>query len=262
MKNKEKDMVSIIIPTHNRGNLLGNAIQSVINQTYKEIEIIVVDDASTCDNHKVIESFEFPIIYYRFETNQGGNVCRNKGVELSTGKYVAFLDDDDIWHSDKLEKQLASMTKHNIDLSYTGKNMIVVDESLNEKKRWYAFSEPRYDSLKKSIMLMNFIGTTSSIVVEKEKFLAVGGFDIKMPALQDYEFCIRFIYKGFNVKGINEGLVDYFIYKKQKAVSKNPKKKLKAIYKLTSKNKNRKYFFYFFYFIVKYIVKTIYNIRA
>ncbi len=260
MINREKNIISVIIPTHNRAHLLGNAILSAINQTYKKIEIIVVDDASSCDNHEIVKKIDFPIIYYRFETNRGGNACRNKGVELSTGKYVAFLDDDDTWCSDKLEKQLELMIKNSINLSYTGKKMAVLDEHLKENKRWYAFTRPRYPSLKKSIMLMNFIGTTSSIIVEKNIFLEVGGFDIKMPALQDYEFYIRFIYAGYTVKGIDEGLVNYHIYKKQKAISKNLKKRLIAVYKLVLKNKNREYFFCFFYFITRYTAKTIYRI--
>jgi glycosyltransferase involved in cell wall biosynthesis len=194
----DKFLVSIIIPTYNRPDLLKNAIRSALNQIYKEIEIIVVDDASTANNQSVIDSFDFEIKYHRFETNQGGNICRNKGVELSNGKYIAFLDDDDVWLQTKLEQQLILMQENDIDLSYTGKNIITVDENLKEKNRRYSFAKPKFTSLKKSIMYKNFIGTTSSIMIKKDKFLEVGGFDVKMPSLQDYEFYLRFIHDSFH----------------------------------------------------------------
>lgn len=257
MQDETAKLISVIIPTHNRVDLLGNAIQSVVKQTYKNIEIIVVDDASTCNNQELIKNIDYPVVYHRFDTNQGGNVCRNKGVELSKGEYVAFLDDDDTWYPQKIEKQLKLMLKKNIDLCYTGKNIITVDEMLRELNRRYSFSSPKYDNFKKSIMYQNFLGTTSTILVDKNKFLYVGGFNIEMPALQDYEFYIRFIYANFSVEGVNESLVDYFIYKKKKSISKNIRKRRMALYKLISKNSKREFFIYSFYFIFRYIFKTI-----
>ena len=248
-------MISIVIPTHNRPDLLKNAIYSVINQTYKNIEIIVVDDASTSNNQSVIDSFDENIKYHRFETNQGGNVCRNKGVELSDGEYIAFLDDDDIWLPEKLEKQLYLMKENDIDLCYTGKNIITVDEGLKELNRRYSFVNPKYTSLKKSIMHKNFIGTTSSIMIKKEKFFVIGGFDVNMPALQDYELYLRFIHAELSVKGIDEGLLDYFIYQNKSAISKSLKKKFKAMKLII--NKNKKYLYYLFLEFSKNIFKSI-----
>jgi glycosyltransferase involved in cell wall biosynthesis len=234
-------MIAVIIPTYNRSDLLKNAIQSVLSQTYKDIEIIVVDDASTCNNQEVIENFKLPIIYHRFEMNQGGNICRNKGVELASGEYIAFLDDDDTWNKEKLERQYRLMSENSIDLCYTGKNIITVDEKLNELNRRYSYTTPKFNNLIKSIMQKNFIGSTSSIMLKKDKFLKVDGFDINMPALQDYEFYIRFIHNNFTVAGIDEGLVDYFIYQKKNAVSKSLKKNIQAIKQILQKNKSKKY---------------------
>lgn len=250
-------MISVVIPTHNRLDLLKNAIQSVVNQTYKNIEIIVVDDASSCNNKDIVESFRRSIIYYRFETNQGGNVCRNKGVELATGEYIAFLDDDDVWHSEKLEKQYQLMNETDVDLCYTGRNIIVVDEKLQEINRRYSFSRPKFVSLKKSIMQKNFIGTTSSILIKKEKFLDTDGFCIKMPALQDYEFYIRFIYNDFKVIGIDDGLVDYYIYQKKSAISKTLKKRFDAAKQMIKKNRSKEYIILLYALPLKIIVKYI-----
>ena len=250
-------MISVIIPTHNRLEELKHALKSVFNQSLLPYEIIVIDDASTCDNQSLIDSFDVPIIYYRFETNQGGNLCRNKGVELSIGEYVAFLDDDDTWHEDKLKTQLKAMIDSNADFCYTGKNIIRVDENLKEISRRFSFTNPKYKSLQKSIMHKNFIGTTSSIVVLRDKFLQGGGFDVEMPALQDYEFYLRFIHKGYSVKGIDEGLVDYFIYQKQSAVSKSLRKNIEATKKIIDRNKYNKYLSLLLLSLIKITIKKI-----
>ena len=252
------DKISIVIPTHDRDNLLKKAIQSVLNQTYKNIEIIVIDDASECDNKSVVENFDMSIIYYKFKTNQGGNICRNKGAKLATGGYIAYLDDDDTWHKDKLEKQLRLMQEKNLDLSYTGKNIITLNPFFEELHRKYSFGKPSYtNNLKKSIMSKNFIGTTSSIMIKKEKFDEVSGFDIRMPALQDYEFYIRFINKGFNAVGIDEPLVDYYIYQKKSAISKSSTKYFNAYKLILKKNRTQGYFYLLRIRFIKSILKRL-----
>ena len=247
-------LISIIIPTCNRADLLKYAIESILYQTYEKMEIIVIDDASSCDNLTVINNFNAPIVYHRFKTNQGGNVCRNKGVELASSEYIAFLDDDDTWSSKKLEKQYKLMIRNNIDLSYTGKNIITVNKELTER---YSFNEPNYINLKKSIMLRNFIGTTSSIMLKKDKFLDIGGFNTSLPALQDYEFYIRFIYNDFSVLGIDESLVNYFIYKKNTTISKSMKKKLIAIKIILYENYDKVYIPLLVFSLIKNILKSI-----
>jgi glycosyltransferase involved in cell wall biosynthesis len=218
MSNNQK--VSVIITTYNRDKLLEKAILSVINQTYQNYEIIVIDDASSQNNKLIIDKFP-NIIYYKFNKNQGGNICRNKGIELSSGDYIAFLDDDDTWIENKLEKQIKFMIKNNLDFSYTGRNIIKVDDKLNEISRRYSFSTPKYNSLKKSIMQKNFIGTTSSIMFKKTSLILVGGFDKNMPMMQDYELYIRALHKDLKVEGLDEALVNYYIYISKKSVGRN-----------------------------------------
>ena len=249
-------MISIIIPTYNRPKLLKKAIESIVNQTYKNIEIIVVDDNSSMDNKVIIDSFDFPIIYFKFDKNQGGNACRNKGVELSRGEYIAFLDDDDVFHKNKIEKQISFMKQNNIELSYTGKNIIYIENDKILKKR-YSFHFPCCKNLNKAIMKQNFIGSTSTIIVKKESFLDVDGFDMKMPALQDYEFYIRFIHSGFKVQGIDEALLDYFIFVEEKAVSKSLKKNLKATQLILKKYYKDDFFISLFISLSKITIKKI-----
>jgi len=249
--------ISVIIPTHNRVDLLERAIKSVLNQTLEDIEIIVVDDASSISTKNFINSFNGSIIYHRFETNQGANVCRNKGVSLSSFSFIAFLDDDDTWEVNKLEKQFNLMNSRNIDLCYTGKNIIYMDENLRIEKQRYSFANPKNNNLSNSIMKSNFIGTTSSIMLRKSKFLEIGGFDIVMPSLQDYEFYIRFISCNFSVEGINEPLVNYYIYKGEAAISKSLKKGLKSSIILFKKNKKVSLFVKLLISLVKMNLKKI-----
>ena len=115
--------VSVVIPTRNRAAFLQAAIQSVLNQTFQDFEIIVVDDASADQTAQVIQSFTDPRInYIRHETNKGQGVTRNDGINQASGEYVALLDDDDEWLPEKLEKQvrLLDSSPSKVGLVYTG----------------------------------------------------------------------------------------------------------------------------------------------
>jgi len=102
--------VSVIIPTYNRAATLGRAIDSALEQTIDDLEVVVVDDGSTDDTESVLAAYEDPRVRTIIHaTNQGANVARNTGLEHVRGEYVAFLDSDDVWHPAKLERQLAAL---------------------------------------------------------------------------------------------------------------------------------------------------------
>ena len=104
---QNEPLVSVIIPTYNRGRLILDSINSVLNQTYKNIELIVVDDCSTDNTEEILKSInDSRIKYVKLEKNSGACIARNKGIELSTGEFIAFNDSDDLWITTKLEKQL------------------------------------------------------------------------------------------------------------------------------------------------------------
>lgn len=99
--------VSVILPVYNRGSSLEHAMRSVLDQSYKDLELIVVDDASTIDLRPIVESFDDPRVkYIRHETNGGASVARNTGLEAAKGQYIAFQDSDDLWLPNKLQMQL------------------------------------------------------------------------------------------------------------------------------------------------------------
>ena len=102
--------VSVIIPTYNRANLVTEAINSVLMQSCKDIEIIVIDDGSTDNTSKVLKTFGDRIRYIK-QKNMGAGAARNRGLKEANGKYIAFLDSDDIWLDFKIELQVAIMEK-------------------------------------------------------------------------------------------------------------------------------------------------------
>lgn len=251
-------MISVVIPTYNRPEYLERAVRSVMNQTWQDLEIIVVDDASVRDSASLVKSLSSDILYHRLDVNRGANFCRNKGVALSGGEYVAFLDDDDAWVADKLQKQLGLIEKEGIDLCYTGRIISTVkDEKVVSTK--HSYSRPGSRDPRQAIMKSNYIGTTSSILVRRSSLLAAGGFDENLPALQDYDFYIRFILNGFRVEGIEEGLVDYRVHMDSDAISKNIGQKLKAMGMIARKYRGKPFSRYLytkpFTIFAKYLVK-------
>ena len=108
--------VSVIIPTYNRAHLIGRALQSVLDQTVCDLEVIVVDDASTDGTQEVVQSFRDPrIIFLRQSENSGASAARNAGMKEAKGEYIAFLDSDDEWMPQKLEKQLQVFKQRSLD---------------------------------------------------------------------------------------------------------------------------------------------------
>lgn len=108
-----KPFVSVIIPTYNRGHLIAETIRSVLDQTYQNFEIIIVDDGSTDDTQRIIEGFtEARIRYILCEHTGKQGFLRNTGIKFSSGDYIAFTDSDDLWRADKLEFQLALLWQH------------------------------------------------------------------------------------------------------------------------------------------------------
>jgi len=212
--------VSVIIPTRNRLALLKRAINSVLAQTFKDLEIIVVDDCSTDETGEYLRNEKIPNLnYIRLEQKSGGAVARNCGIKEAKGKYIAFLDDDDEWLPDKLQKQIKCIEQNeNTGICYTGRRIITNDDSIKGITKSYSFNYPPGKDNYLAIMRDNFVGVTSSVVIPREILLQINGFDEDMPCYQDYELFIR-ILKNYKAVGINEPLVNYYIEKSVEHVS-------------------------------------------
>lgn len=124
------ELVSVIMPSYNTGNYIAESIQSVQSQTYSNWELIIVDDCSTDNTDAVIAQFDDPRIHFlKNEKNSGAAVSRNRALREAKGRWIAFLDSDDLWHPQKLEKQIAFMEKNSYAFSYT--NYSEIDENSN-----------------------------------------------------------------------------------------------------------------------------------
>lgn len=127
-----EELVSIIMPTYNCANFIDKSIESVINQTYKNWELIIIDDCSTDNTEEIVKKYikeDSRIIYHKLPTNSGAAVARNHGIAMAKGSYIAFLDSDDLWAKDKLEKQLKFMKDNGYAFTFT--SYAQIDENGN-----------------------------------------------------------------------------------------------------------------------------------
>jgi len=197
--------VSVVIPTYNRAELLKRAIRTVLNQTYQDFELIVVDDGSTDNTEEVVRSFnDNKVIYIKHERNRGAPAARNTGIRAARGEYVAFQDSDDEWLPEKLEKQIEVFKTASLEVGvvYTGFWRIEGD-----KRTFVPSSDitPKEDAIHDALLKSNFIGIPNTLV-KKECFEKAGMFDEKLPMLEDWELWIR-ISKYYCFKYIDEALV-------------------------------------------------------
>lgn len=125
-----ENLVSIITPVYNSENYIGNTIKSVLEQTYGNWELIIADDCSKDNTGNIVKQISDPRIkYFKLEKNSGAAIARNKALEQAKGRFIAFLDADDMWKAEKLEKQLSFMIKNNIGFSFTGYEILGESEN-------------------------------------------------------------------------------------------------------------------------------------
>ena len=215
--------VSVIIPTHNRAHLISRSIQSVLNQTYQDFEIIVVDDGSTDNTKEVIKEFQRKdkrIKYIKHGKNKGGSAARNTGIKASRGEYIAFQDSDDEWLPGKLEKQIEVFKKEPVEVGIIYSDMWRITG--NKKKYFYSPEIMPKDKIIYEQALDYSIGNIGiqTSLIKKEAFAKAGMFDEKFPRFIDLEFFIR-LSKYYYFFHIKEPLVNYF--DADKGISSNTK---------------------------------------
>jgi len=166
-------LVSIVIPLFNAKDYIAETIESVLKQSYKNIELIVVDDCSTDGSYELVEDFskrDSRVKLIRLEQNFGGPAKpRNIGVKNSKGDYIAFLDADDIWEEEKLEVQIGLMEQEGYN--FTSTNILNVDENLKDIDKRYSISNfLRRISKKRGVcdLIKNSFIATSSVVVKRD----------------------------------------------------------------------------------------------
>ncbi len=200
--------VSVVITTKNRLDLLKRAINSARNQSLLPSEIIVVDDCSTDGTVSHFKTHhDEKIRFISLVRPSGANVARNKGLDTATSSFIAFLDDDDFWKKDKLEKQVNMMIELGAPFSYTGLHNVTPEEK-TIKERFYPPADP--DNIRKSLMVTNFMGSTSCIAVNRA-FLNKHHirFDEQLGSMQDYDFYLSCFSFTNSVAPIPECLTYY-----------------------------------------------------
>ncbi len=177
--------ISVIIPTYNRAETVKRAVESVLSQTYRNFELIVVDDGSTDNTGKTLNSYA-PHLRYLHQPNRGVSAARNAGAREAAGEYVAFLDSDDEWKPEKLEKHIKYMLANNFSVSQADEIWIRNGKRLNKGKRHQKFEG---DIFLPSLSLC--LVTPSAVMMKKELFRDYGGFDENLPACEDYDLWLR-----------------------------------------------------------------------
>lgn len=210
---KEK-LISVIMPTYNCAKFIEETIETVIAQTYKNWELIIVDDCSKDNTNEIVDKYilkDNRIKYYRLDMNQGAAMARNKAMELANGSYMAFLDSDDLWKNDKLEKQLKFMEENNYNFSCTSYEQI--DEDGKELNK-VINSKQKADYNR---VLLDCPVGNSTVIYNVEK---LGKF--KVPNIRkrnDDALWLQILKNERYIYGMNEVLMKYRI--RQNSISRN-----------------------------------------
>lgn len=199
-----QDLVSIITPCYNAERFISQTIESVLSQTYERWELIIVDDVST-DNSKILVkkymSIDTRIKLIELEINNGPANARNKGIEEANGKYVAFLDSDDLWLPDKLKKQILFLTENSLSMTYS--SYYTIDEANNIINMRKGKEKISYNDMLKS----NYIGNLTGIY-DCEK---IGKYFMDNINHEDYTLWLKIMSEIKETKGISEPLAKYRI---------------------------------------------------
>jgi glycosyltransferase involved in cell wall biosynthesis len=199
--------VSVYTPTYNYGRFLGEAIQSVLDQTFQDWELIVVDDGSTDGTREVVDAFADPRIHYVYQENQGNPAARNTALRLARGEYVACLDADDAWFPEKLEKQVAKLDSlpPTVGLVY-GNVYLFSDEDGSIIQRFLEVQiPPRGQVFKKLLPNEGYFIHDTAALIRREVFERVGLYDESLLRFQDWEMWVR-IARVYEVETLDEPL--------------------------------------------------------
>jgi glycosyltransferase involved in cell wall biosynthesis len=202
--------VSVIIPTFNRAKLLPKAVQSVLNQTFQDFEIVLIDDASTDCTPNVSRSFsDARIRYVRHDTNRGIAAARNTGVANASGRFIAFLDDDDEWLPGKLERQVDILANSSRSIGAVYSAFEQVD--LATDRRVGVVRPAKSGHILNELCMKNWIGTASTVCLKRECLEEAGPFDERVTFGEEYDMWIRIAHR-YDFKYIDEILVKYGVH--------------------------------------------------
>lgn len=225
MKENKKELVSIITPSYNSSRYIKETIMSVINQSYTEWEMIIVDDCSSDNTESIVKSFvekDSRIRWIKMEKNSGAATARNIALENAKGRFIAYLDSDDIWYKEKLEKQINFMLNKKCGFSCTAYE--VIDDNGKPKNK-FIYMKKYLDY--KGFLINNLLQTVGIMV----DLNLVNKNNLKMPNLrrrQDAATWLQVLKSGHSCYGLNEVLAQY--RRTEGSLSSNKKKAIKGVW--------------------------------
>lgn len=235
-KQREKGLVSIVMPVYNAGKVIERTISSVLRQSYQNWELILVDDCAKDNSAELIKSIamnETRIKYLKLAQNSGAAVARNKGIEVAMGQYIAFLDADDYWFEDKLQRELNLMKERDCAFVFTATQMI--DEY--DQKLGDFTPVPEWTDYKH--LLKRTVIATSTVLLDMNR---IGDFSMPLRRSgQDYATWLMLLRRVDKAYGINEPLVLYRI--SPKSLSSNKFKSIKQVFGIQTKEEGLNPFF-------------------
>ena len=204
MTNSDNFKLSVVIPAYNCASHIEETIASVLNQTRKPYEILVINDGSTDNTAEIVS--KYPQIRLINKSNQGPSETRNRGISESKGNWIAFLDSDDMWHLEKIEK----VEKHILENPQT--DMISTAFYIGNQKEWHKITPRRLynprDSFFEQLYRRSFIAT-SSVVIKKDFLTKAGGFDTSLLVAEDLDLYLRIALMNAKYFYFNEHLLYY-----------------------------------------------------
>lgn len=224
-----KNLVSIIIPSFNSLNFLNEAIDSALNQTYKHIEIILIDDGSTDGTANHFANFTQHGIKCVSQENSGASSARNHGLDLASGEYIQFLDADDLLHPEKIKRQVEIMTNTGADLSFVGWGNFKYDPKHSHK---FKFRDIDFSELETGLDIFRSLGKegwyipTLSWLTKRELIIKAGYWNPSICPNDDGEFFSRVLFWSKNVKPIKYKLAYY------RVSNENSLSKLNTVHKI------------------------------
>jgi glycosyltransferase involved in cell wall biosynthesis len=215
----EEPLVSVYIPTHNRSSMVGNAIESILNQSYTAVEIIVVDDGSTDDTEEVVKSYfgAGNVIYFKHPSPLGACAARNKAIENASGTLITGLDDDDLFKPDRITELVTVFNQGNYSCITTG---ITERTSTGDIERNFNAGVVSLDKL----LHHNILG--NQVLTKTEYLRNIGGFDQSMPSFQDYDTWVRLVACYGNAYKINSSSYLWLTGHEAPRISVNYQKKI------------------------------------
>ena len=221
--------VSVITPVYNAGRFIAGTVESAATQTYGNIEIVLVDDCSKDNSAEIIVALQkkYPnIIYHKQERNQGAAVARNTALNIANGRYVAFLDSDDLWLPEKIERQLALMDETNCPFCYAAIDFMDEKGNITKGKRKIRKTcDYKY-------LLHNTIIATSTVVIDRN---IMGNFQMPLRrGGQDYATWLMLLRNGAVARGINKVLSHYRI--SSNSLSSNKWKSIKQVWQIQTQD--------------------------